>query len=312
MRTMVTWWVQLYFYGSPMDLWEMYRQPGYDIVCAEDWQGDLPLCSARSRGTPISCARRESTAICRRSRSWSWVRLRTLDVHHLFLRTFHARLRMFDFIPTRRASTAELVGFDHRHRQLRPRMRDLAQVEDILMDGHVLPAAAPSFIRIPRTSGTSAWSRMRSASTWPTSMPGIPLDIVTEQDVVDGLAKDYGRWFVSAQRGADALAALDAFAQAGGTLVCGGRAHPRRGQRADPAGERAPLHRGRRADRQCRAGTFMDVFAAVKALDQVKWNGAEIGVYCRKWKLSATGRRRWRRSPTARRPFCVWGMARAR
>ncbi|MEO8206248.1 MAG: hypothetical protein ABI615_08705, partial [Chthoniobacterales bacterium] len=98
--------------------------------------------------------------------------------------------------------------------------RQLAAVENIVVGGKVLPAREA----IMYPNSCILWDRgafEKAAALFLAYLhAGIPVDVLSEQDVIDGSAKDYALLFVvGANIRKEALSALNAYVTQGGTLV---------------------------------------------------------------------------------------------
>ena len=99
--------------------------------------------------------------------------------------------------------------------------RDAAAVEDIIVGGHVLPAQ----VALVYPNSCVLWDRSAYLDGLALYLAhlhsGIPMDILSEQDVVDGYGKGYQvLYLVGANIRRDALKAIEKYLNEGGTVVC--------------------------------------------------------------------------------------------
>ena len=284
----INWSVDNYYYGFTIDLWEFYRQPGCEVVWGEDWYGYMP------RGSGVIAWYADlmrSQAKYRNLPTGSYLILGygyspALDSQRYYERMMRGGYTFDTYPYWPRGSDATWLEHPDVLVNMARLHRDLAEVEDILVGGRVLPAKAA----IVYPNSCMLWDVAAYQDALALYLAhlhaGIPLDVLTEQDVVDGRAQDYALLYcLGANIRRDALEALDAFVLRGGTLA--GICPEARDQFDDPirGGESAFGARKMASVARKAPGGFAYEFKSAQSIDTVKWQEKEVKVYCRKLEI---------------------------
>jgi len=278
-----------YYDGEDLDLWELYRRPGLDVVWGEDWHGYMPLgigaiawyadlmrSQAKYRHLPTG-----TYPILGYGYSPA---LDTMRYYERFMRGCW-NYDLYPYSP--RGNEVSWLDNPQVTLNIARRHRDLAEVEDILVDGAVLPARVA--LLYPRSC--ELWDRSAFADVFALYVAllhsGVAVDILTEQDLVDGLGKDYGLIYCTgANIRRDALAVLDGFITSGGAVAFAGP--PLRDRFNEPIPGAAEIAGVKTAEpiADVNPGRFAYEFAGAKPLDTVRFDGKEMLIYCQQARLT--------------------------
>jgi len=281
----VNWGMLEYMDGLQMDLWEMYRQPGFGIVWAEDWYGYEPLgAGAIAWYADLMRSQQKYRSLPAGTYpilGWGYAPATTTMKYYERMMRGCYTFETYAYSP--RGNQCSWVEQSETLLLLARLHRDLAAVEDILVGGKVVQAQVA--ILYPYSSMIWDPCAGRDAQALYTAclQAGIPVDILTEQDLVDGYAKDYKLLCgVGANIRQDALGVVDSFIKSGGTVAWSAP------DVRDPYDELIPG-----AAEIFGAGSLVCVTNAlygrwvyelpgVKALDTVTWDDRQVAVYCQK------------------------------
>ncbi|MEO6054067.1 MAG: hypothetical protein ABIP97_08660 [Chthoniobacterales bacterium] len=220
----INWSCFEYYTGITIDLWELYRNPGQGIVWGEDWLEAEPPGSgitawyaeqmrsqAKYRNLPMG-----AYPILGFDGAYAPAR----DLFKIYERLMRGNT-VFFLYPYNPIS-GEIGWLDNARNPVgvAKLARQIAAVEDIVVGGKVLPAQAA----IVYPNSCILWDRAafeKAAALYITCLhAGIPVDVLSEQDIIDGSAKDYPLLFVvGANIRKEALAALDAYVTRGGIIA---------------------------------------------------------------------------------------------
>jgi hypothetical protein len=289
LRPYVNWQANEYYLGMNIDLWELYRRPGLDIVWGEDWFQYMP----RSSGVTAWYA-----DLMRSQAKYRNLPTGTYPIighggaspnRDLF--KFYERLMrgctVFNLYPySPRGNENSWLDNSLNARTLARLSRDAAAVEDIVAGGRVLPAQ----IALVYPDSCMLWGR----SAYPEALAlylahlhaGKPMDILTEQDLVDGYGKDYRiLYVVGANIRRQVLKAIETYIQEGGTVVC---SSPDFRDEYDEPIANGPAVMGL-ANLSALVNEeptrFAYEFNGTKPLDTVTWGKEKIEIYCQKSRL---------------------------
>jgi hypothetical protein len=284
----VNWGMLDYMDGLKLDLWEMYKQPGFGVVWAEDWYGyeppgagaiawyaDLMRSQQKYRSLPMG-----TYPIV----GWGYgPTLTTMKYYERMMRGC-TMFETYSYSP--RGNQVSWLEQPETILTLARLHRDLAEVEDILVGGKVLPAK----VALLYPNSSTVWDPIapRAAQGLYTALlqAGIPVDILTEQDLVDGYAKGY-KMILGVGRNIrpDALSALDNFIQAGGNVVWS--APDIRDEYDEPIAKGAEIFGAKSLVNEVSTspGRWLYELPKAKAIDTVKWGGKGVSVYSQKSKI---------------------------
>ncbi|MEO6053357.1 MAG: beta-galactosidase trimerization domain-containing protein, partial [Chthoniobacterales bacterium] len=291
LKPTINWQCNEAYEGITIDEWEVYRQPGLGMVWGEDWYEYNPV------GSGVTAWYAEIM------RSQAKYRNLPLGSYPIFgygggyaqpVSLFKAYERMmrggsvFDFYPY--STIGNEGGWTDNPKNavfLAKICRDMAAVEDIVVDGSVLPAHAA----IVYQTSCMLWDRGAYANAMALYLAylhsGIPVDVITEQDVMDGYAKGYSMLFLTGSNiRKDVLDKVDQFVKEGGTLVSS--MPDVRNQFDEPIADGAQslgLTELARIKNDP-IGSYVYGLSTMKPLDTVSWDGKEVKVYGQKSKMT--------------------------
>jgi hypothetical protein len=284
----VNWGMLDYMDGLKLDLWEMYKQPGFGVVWAEDWYGfeppgggaiawyaDLMRSQQKYRSLPMG-----TYPIV------GWGYGPTLTAMKYYERIMRGCTMFETYSYSPRGNQVSWLEQPETILTLARLNRDIAAVEDILVGGKVLPAK----VALLYPNSSIVWDAVapRAAQGLYTALlqAGIPVDILTEQDLVDGYAKGYEMIFgVGRNIRPDALNALDNFIQTGGNVVWS--APDIRDQYDEPIAKGAEIFGAKSLVNEANTspGRWLYELPNAKAIDTVKWDGKDCSIYGQKSKI---------------------------
>jgi len=289
LRTAVNWQADLYYSGANfLDLWELYRKPGLQITWAEDWYGYMPQGSGviawyadlmRSQGKyrnlpmgtyPIAYA--YSPCVI------------TLNYYERLMRGctyFHP------YSYSLRGNDTPWVDSPEYTRNLAVVHRDIAEVEDMVTAGTVRRANVA--LLYPNSCFLFDRSAFQDAlAIYLAHLHScIPVDILTEQDMLDGYASGYKLIYVAGgclRR--DAFSEVIKFADSGGTVCI---MAPKLNDQFDetiPGAARAVGAESIQEVLNEDCGRFAYEFPHSRPVDTVDWGGKKIQVFCQKSKIT--------------------------
>ena len=286
----VNWCGGIYYSGdSYLDLWELYRQPGMEIAWGEDWYDGMPRASGvtawyadlmRSQvkyrkiptGTYPIVAYGHSPL--ENTMKYYERLMRGCSVFHLYPYSLYGSEASWFENPV------FLRNLAHLH-------RDVAEVENIVTTGTVEPAS----VAIIYPNSCFLWDKSAFHDALSVYLAhlhsGIPVDILTEQDILDGYANSYRLlYLVAANHRPEVLEVLEDFVKKGGRLCVSSPDF--RNQFDELLEGKEKLFGALQINRISNedSGRFAYEFKHVKPLDTVEWNNKKVDIYCQKSLLT--------------------------
>ena len=286
----VNWQCNEYYEGSTIDLWELYKQPGLDVVWAEDWFEYMP---------PSSGVTAWYADLMRSQAKYRNLPTGTYPIighgggtnPAVVLLKYYERLMrgctIFNLYPySPRGNEASWLDNTKNAVSLAELHRDVAEVEDIIVGGKVLPAKTA----LVYPMSCMLWDRnafQKAVALYLAHLhAGIPMDIITEQDVVDGYGKDYRLlYLVGRNIRRDILPIIDTYVKNGGTVVC---SSPEIRDPYDEKIENSSKLFGASSMEIVQdedIGRFAYEFKSKQPVDTVLWGNKEIKIYGQKSKI---------------------------
>ncbi|MEO6845721.1 MAG: hypothetical protein ABI443_00515 [Chthoniobacterales bacterium] len=287
----VNWSCFEYYTGNTIDLWELYRRPGLGVVWGEDWLEIEP------GGAGITAWYAEQMRSQAKYRNipigdypifgFDGVSAPSRDLFKFYERLMRGNTIFFLYPYSPIGGEIGWICNPKNAVGAAKIARELALAENVVVGGKVQPAHAA----IVYPSSCILWDRTayeKCAALYLAYLhAGIPLDVITEQDLIDGMGKDYQMLFVvGTDMRKETLSALDGYVDKGGTLVSS--VPEVRNEFDEPVTSGAKVFgiAGLQSVKNDALRGGIGNAGAIVPLDKVIWNGKTIEVICQKSKIT--------------------------